>query len=285
MNLTSEQTHFFEENGYLVLKNAVLQEDREAVVSAMFAFLEMNPNDPSDLYHAPLTPGGMVEMYQHQAMWNNRQNETIYRAFADLFDNEKLWVTMDRVNLKPPFNPAHPEYDHKGFTHWDADTSKSLTSFGVQGVLALRDTDETMGGFQCIPGFHKNLEAWIAKQPEGRSPFQPDLTRLPEGMKVTSIPMEAGDFVIWHRLLAHGNGRNLSDKPRLCQYISYFPAPPEAQEDEEGYGRAKRISYYENRVNPTATYFGGDPRGWEAKHYPPATLSSLGKKLLGLDRW
>ncbi len=281
--LTEEQTAFFDQNGFLVLPGAVSPEDCEAVVTAIYEFLEVDPAKPERLYHPPLEPGGMVELYQHQSLWNNRQNETLYRAFADLFRTPNLWVTMDRVNLKPPFHPAHPEYDHKGFTHWDCDTSKWPVPFGLQGVLALRDTDESMGGFQCIPGFHRNLKEWMDAQPEGRSSFYPDLTRLPQGRKVTPIPMKQGDFVIWHRLLAHGNGRNLSNKPRLCQYISYFPAPDLEKGDEDGHHRQERIGYYERRVNPTAPYFPGDPRGWEAAHFPPANLTPLGRKLLGID--
>ena len=108
----------FEQNGYLVLPDAVPPQNLRAVIDAMFDFLGMDENNPDDWYRLPLTPGGMVEMYQHQALWNNRQNERVYGAFADLLQTENLWVTIDRANLKPPQNPAHPDYDHKGFMHW-----------------------------------------------------------------------------------------------------------------------------------------------------------------------
>jgi ectoine hydroxylase-related dioxygenase (phytanoyl-CoA dioxygenase family) len=189
---------------------------------------------------------------------------------------------MDRANMKPPQHPAHPDYDHKGFTHWDMDTSKlDTTPFGVQGVLALTDTDPDMGGFQCVPGFHKKplLEEWVAAQPEGRSPRVPALDRLPQGMKVTPIPMKAGDLLIWDRRLAHGNGHNVSDKPRLAQYITMSPA----REDNEE-ARQTRITMWRDRLPPKGDAFPGDPRGVEQQN-PPAELTPLGRKLLGLDRW
>src|SRR5262249_11422473 len=153
--------------------------------------------------------------------------------------------------------------------------------FWVQGVLYLADTDEEMGGFQCVPGFHKNLEAWIAEQPPDRNPRVPDLSRLPPGMKLTPIPGRAGDLVIWDRLLAHGNGRNRSNKPRLAQFIAMRPA----REYEEG-ERQERIRSWRERTHPYGKgYFPGDPRRWEALHGRTAELTPLGRKLLGLDRW
>jgi hypothetical protein len=71
--LRPEDHTFFAENGYVVIHNAVPQENLNAVVATMWEFLGMNPADPQDWYRPPLTPGGMLEIYQHQALWNNRQ--------------------------------------------------------------------------------------------------------------------------------------------------------------------------------------------------------------------
>jgi hypothetical protein len=275
--LSAEDVAFFEENGYVVAPNAVPQENLDAVIAAIWEFLEMDPDDPEDWYRPPHKPGGMVEIYHHQALWDNRQPPRIHAIFAQLFGTEKLWVSEDRASMKPPAHPAHPEYDHKGFIHWDTDTSKLPIPFGVQGVLYLTDTTEDMGGFQCVPGFHKNLEEWIKTQPPDRNPRKPDLDRLPPGRKVTPIPGKAGDLLIWNRLLAHGNGHNTSGRPRLAQYITMSPARPDNEE-----ARRRRIERWEQRL----PYKEGDPRDWERQHYPgPATLTPLGRKLLGLDLW
>ena len=156
--LTPEDHAFFQENGYLKIPNVIPKENCDAVISTLFEFLGMNPDDPDDpedWYRLPLKPGGMIEMYQNQALWNNRQYPKLYEIFSELLGRPDLWVTIDRAGMKPPRHPAHPEYDHKGFTHWDTDTSNLSQPFWAQGVLCLSDTDENMGGFQCIPGFHK----------------------------------------------------------------------------------------------------------------------------------
>lgn len=279
--LTPEDHAFFEENGYILVRSVVPKADCDAVIDALWEFLEIDRNNPEDWYRLPLKPGGMIEIYQHQALWNNRQNPKLYEVFTEIRGTHRLCVSIDRAGMKPPYNPAHPDYDHKGFIHWDVDTGKLPVPFGVQGVLCLSDTTADMGGFQCIPGFHKNLEAWIAQQPADRNTRAPDLSRLPEGMKAAPIPAEAGDLVIWNNLLAHGNGRNVSDRPRFSQYISMFPAEERLTEEL----REHRIRCWQHRLPPGNQVFPGDPREIEQTRQQTAELTPLGRKLLGLDRW
>ena len=274
--LTSEDHLFFEKQGYLVIKNVIPTADCEAVVETIFDFLEMDRNNPDDWYRLPLKPGGMIEIYQHQALWNNRQNPRLYEAMRELRKTDKLWVSIDRVGFKPPQNPDHPDYDHKGFTHWDVDTSKLPVPFGIQGVLCLTDTDADMGGFQCIPGFHHGLEEWIATQPADRNPHMPDMT----GLTVVPIPAKQGDFIVWNSRLAHGNGQNVSKKPRFSQYISMMAAQEQNEE-----ARRHRVECWEHRLPPGNKTFPGDPREVEQRRYSTAELTPLGRKLLGLDRW
>lgn len=276
---TPQDLDFFRGNGYVILHDAVPPQNLQAVVDAIFEFLGMDPNDPEDWYRPPHRTNGMVELYQHQALWDNRQHPRVHQAFSEIYGTEKLWVSEDRVCMKPTMHPAHPEYDHKGFIHWDVDTSKLPLPFRVQGVLALTDTTEDMGGFQCIPGFHRDLAQWIATQPPDRNPYQPDLSALPPGMKVMPIPMKAGDLLIWDTLLAHGNGHNVSNRPRLAQYITMFPAGDEAQARE-------RIDRWQNRKKPPHDRaFPGDPRRVEELYGRTAELTPLGRRLLGLELW
>jgi hypothetical protein len=42
---------------------------------------------------------GMVEVYNNQFLWNNRQTQRVYDSFVDIWGTEKLWTTIDRANL------------------------------------------------------------------------------------------------------------------------------------------------------------------------------------------
>ncbi|MFN7539171.1 MAG: phytanoyl-CoA dioxygenase family protein [Bacteroidota bacterium] len=279
--LSEEDWTFWKHNGYIVIKQAVSKEQAAATAAFLWEFEEKNSDDPTTWYTAPraemkmkeLENTGMVEVYNHQQLWNNRQAQRIYDAFVDIWGTEKLWVSIDRANLNFPIRPG---FEYKGFIHWDYDPDTNPVN--VQGVLALADqTDENMGGFQCVPELFRNYHSWKLTQPEDRNHFMPDIT----GLELVKVPLEAGDLLIFNSLEPHGIRPNLSkDKVRIAQYISMMPA----EEDNEPL-RQWRINSWRNRIAPEGYAFPGDPRNWEKTRYHTAELNELGKKLLGLTAW
>ncbi|MDB4267173.1 phytanoyl-CoA dioxygenase family protein [Flavobacteriaceae bacterium] len=281
--LSEEDWKFWMHNGYIVIKNAIPKEQAKATANFIWEFDEKDPNDTSTWYAKPraemkmkeLAGTGMVEAYNHQALWNNRQTQKVYDAFVDVWGTEKLWVTIDRVNLNFPQRPGE---EKEGFIHWDYDPETRPQN--VQGVIALADQmDESMGGFQCIPWLYRNYDTWKLTQPEDRHRFQPNLDSLQD--KLVKVLMEAGDLLIFNSTEPHGIRPNRSGKKvRIAQYISMMPAEEENQELKDW-----RINSWKNRVAPVGYAFPGDPRNWEHEKYKTAELSKLGKKLLGLENW
>ena len=281
--LSDEQWKFWVHKGYVVIKNAIPKEQAKSTANFLWEFEEKNPEDQSTWYTSPraemkmkeLIGTGMVEVYNNQCLWSNRQTKKVYDAFVDIWGTEKLWVTIDRANLNFPIRQQHK---YKGFIHWDYDPETKPQN--VQGVIALSDQkDVNMGGFQCIPWLFQNYDSWKLTQPEDRNRFQPDINGLED--KIEKVAMEAGDLLIFNSLLAHGIRPNLSEnKVRIAQYISMMPA----EEDNEVL-KQWRINSWKNRVAPEGYAFPGDPRNWEQTKYKTAQLSSLGEKLLGLTKW
>ncbi|NKI27549.1 phytanoyl-CoA dioxygenase [Arenibacter sp. 6A1] len=281
--LTLEQWNFWKENGYVVIKKAVPCEQAEKTAAFLWEFEEKDPTDQKTWYTEAraeikmkeLTGTGMVEVYNNQHLWNNRQMQKVYDAFVDIWGTEKLWVTIDRANLNFPIRPG---FEYKGFIHWDYDPETKPQN--VQGVLALADqTDPNMGGFQCIPWLYRNYDTWKLTQPEDRDHFKPDITGLED--KLVKVSMEAGDLLIFNSSQPHGIRPNRSDnKVRIAQYISMMPA----QEDNENL-KEWRVHSWKNRIAPEGYAFPGDPRQWEQTKYKSAELTDLGKKLLGSKKW
>lgn len=282
---SAEDLEHFETQGYVILPQAVPAEQVAAAVDAIWQFLGMDPKRPSDWYRAPHSPDGLVQMHQHQSFWDNRQSPRIYNAFCQLWKTRKLWVSLDRASMKPPVSPLHPDWDFPPFLHWDVDLKECPVKFGIQGVLCLSDSTVDHGGFQCIPGMHRDTIEW------SRTPAdQRDIGAPPElnWEKARTIEARPGDLIIWHRALPHGAGVNRSDRPRLAQYILCAPAGYEISDQHsvddpkaEMYEklRRQRIAQWERRVGPSG--LGLDPR----ELGPPAHLTPLGRKLLGLDLW
>lgn len=281
--LSEDDWQFWIHNGYIVVKNAVPREQAERLAAFLWEFEEKDPDNPETWYAPPraemkmkeLTNSGMVELYNHQYLWDNRQTQRVYDAFVDVWGTEKLWVTIDRCNLNLPMRPGH---EFKGFIHWDYDPETLPQN--VQGVLALADqTDENMGGFQCIPELYRTYDTWKLTQPADRDRFKPDTTGFED--KLVKVKMEVGDLLIFNSTQPHGIRPNLSgNKVRMAQYISMMPA----EEDNEPL-RQWRIRSWRDRIAPEGYAFPGDPRNWEQTRYATAELSPLGRRLLGLDSW
>ncbi len=281
--LSIEDWQFWLRNGYIVIKNAISREQAQKTADFLWEFEEKDPLNPATWYTQALAEmqmkelqgTGMVEVYNHQLLWENRQTKRVYDAFVDIWGTEKLWATIDRANLNFPIRKG---FEYKGFIHWDYDPETKPQN--VQGVLALADqTDTEMGGFQCIPWLFRNYDTWKQSQPKDRNRYQPDISGLEQ--HIVKVPLEAGDLLIFNSLEPHGiRPNNSNDKVRIAQYISMMPAEEENQALKEW-----RIQSWKNRIAPEGHAFPGDPRNWEQTKYQTAQLSALGEKLLGARSW
>lgn len=268
--------------GYVIVRHAVPLANVKRLVDFLWEFDEKDPDD-SDTWYAPqrrhhkmpeLNNTGMLEIYSHQFLWDNRMQPRVYDAFVDIWDREDLWVTIDRANLNPP---KKVKGNPNGFIHWDVDTSVRPMPIGVQGVLSLKKQDEEVGGFQCIPWLFEHFEEWVQTQPHDRDPMHPDTN----GLIIVNVDMAPGDLLIFNSLLAHGVRPNHSvNRVRMAQYISMHPA-----EYDNANEREERIRLWRERDHPQRDAFLGDPRNWEKKNAAVAELSALGRKLLGIERW
>ena len=268
-------------DGYVIVRQAVPMANVERLIDLLWRFEEKDPNDPSTWYapqrrahgRVELNNTGMVEIYSHQYLWDNRQEKRVYDAFVDIWDREDLWVAVDRANLNPPKRvPGDPT----GFIHWDVDTSLRPLPVGVQGVLSLVRQDEAIGGFQCVPELFRDFDAWVKTQPADRNPMLPDIT----GLRIVNVEMEPGDLLIFNSLLAHGVRPNHSgNRVRMAQYIAMFPA-----REHDSVEREERVRLWRERGTPSGGW-PGDPLAWESHYAETARLTPLGERLLGLASW
>ena len=144
--------------------------------------------------------------------------------------------------------------------------------FGVQGVLYLTDTPAEQGAFVCVPGFHRRIEDWLDSLPPDADPKQQDLLAL----GTRRLAAEAGDLIIWHIALPHSAGLNRGSAPRVAQYITMGPAGDDSEE-----GRQGRLAFWRERLSGLGRY----DKEREHRERPAARLTTLGRKLAGVDPW
>ena len=294
--LSEEDFAFWQTYGYVVVRDAISPGAAKSLLEFAWEFQGLDPDRPETWYEKrefrsdldrDLHVYGFVEAYHHQLIWDSRQTQRVYDAFADVWDCEELWVTLDRLNLNPPNRGNRSrsliEPTDKGFDielHWDVDTTLGVLPQRVQGIIALNDTQPELGGFQCAPELFRRFEEWKISQPADRDPVRPAVDR--SEFPVVRPDLQAGDLLIFNGLLAHGVAPNLSDNGvRAVQYLSMMPALEEHAEL-----RRSRVESWRTLStpdwNPTLL---GDATKPESLRYGPATLGGLGRKLLGLDSW
>ncbi|WP_424216604.1 phytanoyl-CoA dioxygenase family protein (plasmid) [Streptomyces sp. BI20] len=294
--LTEEQFAHWQDFGYVIVPEAIPAADARRLLDFTWEFSGLDPARPETWYaerahrselDLHLHVYGFVEAYHHQLLWDSRQNRRVYEAFADVWDTEALWVTLDRLNLNPPNVRTRSrdliEATDRGFDidlHWDVDTTLAVLPQRVQGLIALNDTHHELGGFQCSPELFHRFERWKVDQPADRDPIRPDVDRAE--FPVVRPALRAGDLLIWNGLLAHGVAPNTSaDGVRAVQYLSMMPALEEHEEL-----RRSRVESWRTLSTPTwnRTLLGDADRP-EALRYETARLDRLGRRLLGLDSW
>ncbi|CAF0728421.1 unnamed protein product [Adineta steineri] len=303
----ADLSDFFEKYGFVVVRNMIDSEAQiDDTIDEIWSLLRvLNPkidkNDSStwDNKYWPiymgLKDGGFISHMADVATkmcWENRQNPNVVKLFQTLLKQNDLWVKFDRYGMMRPTKGItfknnnddgsvviedRPDWRSKpNWLHWDQNPWKYPDFMGVQGLLALSDTNPNTGGFHCVPGFTHHFKQWsIDNEKEHRS--RGGLINVPEDdpirNEVKQIHVRKGSFVVWDSRLPHGNFPNQNDQFRIVQYIAFEPA----KEDDKN-EVTNRIDVVDmRRSSPTADE--------QLAGFPEPELTELGEKIIGLRSW
>jgi len=98
----------------------------------------------------------------------------------------------------------------------------------------------------------------------------------PSDDEIVMVPALTGDLIIWRSRLPHGNSKNRSCLPRLAFYVTMNPVGGDAYRREliESWRTGRCVSWWRDRPGYDRT-----------EPWPPANLSTLGRRLIGLENW
>ncbi len=215
--LSEKDIEFWNENGYIVVKNAISKEDCENTQKAIWDYLKMSPNEKESWYNRHEEQKGlMLNFSDHETLNRNRFSPRVKKAYEQLYKTNKIYKTIDKVSFNPP------ETDDFSFLgsalHWDMSLKKPL-NYALQGLLYLTDCGENDGAFHCVPGFHNQINQWL----DELEPHENPRTKALQTLQPKPITGNAGDFIIWHNALPHCATPNKGENPRMVQYLTYLP--------------------------------------------------------------
>jgi hypothetical protein len=215
-SLGADDLAFWDEHGYVVLRDAVSRAAAAAAERAVWDFTAAHPEDPDTWYGKKDGHTIMVPLVHHPAFDANRRSPRIRAAFAQLLGTDDLVVTVDRGGFNPP---ERANWRFPGpHLHWDTSLAPPIP-LSIQGILYLSDTPAHQGAFCCVPGFHRRIDSWLGALPPGADPRQ-EILKCPP----VAVAGRAGDMVLWSDRLPHGASANRGTYPRIVQYIAMFRA-------------------------------------------------------------
>ncbi|KAH9630548.1 hypothetical protein HF086_018464 [Spodoptera exigua] len=233
--LTPEQKKFYKDNGYILLKNLISEEELSRVIDEYDKLFKrknleqmenswVGKNEDNRKSDSPYTVKGVHNLQHHHAVFGKLlYNDEILDALEDVMETENIMLHHTKAHFKPPEKGASYPMHQKDsmvavFIHLDPATPEN-------------------GGLLVYPGSHKLGPLEDVGKLQGNFHFV-DQKKFPIE-KATPVIADRGDVVIFSYFLVHGSTPNLSDKPRrmfLAQFASADDRPIGEQRPQPGYG-------------------------------------------------
>ncbi|KAL1784899.1 phytanoyl-CoA dioxygenase, peroxisomal [Sigmodon hispidus] len=232
--LSLEQRKFYEENGFLVIKNLVSDDD-----------IQRFRNEFDRICRKEVNPPGIVVMRDVAiAKMDYAPSEKVVMKVQDFQEDEELfrYCTLPEVlKYVECFTGPNIMAMHTMLINKPSDTGKKTSRHPMHQDLhyfpfrpsdrivcawtAMEHIDRKNGCLVVLPGTHKGTlkphgypkwEGGVNKMYHGIQDYKPDSSRV-------HLVMEKGDTVFFHPLLIHGSGRNKTQgfrKAISCHYAS-----------------------------------------------------------------
>ncbi|XP_050792939.1 phytanoyl-CoA dioxygenase, peroxisomal isoform X1 [Gopherus flavomarginatus] len=232
--LTPEQRHFYEENGYLVIKNLVSGEDIERFRNEFAKICEKEVQVPGLIIMRDVAIAKSEFVPDQKAVTkiqDFQEDEELFRyctmpqilKYVECFTGPNIMAMHTMLINKPPDSgkkssrhPMHQDLHYFPFRPAD---------LIVCSWTAMERIDRSNGCLVVLPGTHKgslkqhdypDWEGGVNKMYHGVRDYNKNLPRV-------HLVMEKGDTVFFHPLLIHGSGMNRTQgfrKAISCHYAS-----------------------------------------------------------------
>jgi|TARA_B110000263_G_scaffold192940_1_gene170990 hypothetical protein len=215
--LTIEDRSFFKENGYLIRRDLLTQQQIDAARDAIWEGLEADRENPATWIGAgPRVPVPS----SHPALRATVMDSGVFSAAEELVGKGQLNPGGPGAHLVFPTGdsewnmPTHGHLDGY-YTPTNGVAEGTVGLFHVGTTIYVEDIEPRGGSFTVWPGAHRQAAAYFKDHSflsiEGGS--SRDLFDLPEPVEVTG---PAGTVCFWHGQMVHSGTKNCGRNIRMA---------------------------------------------------------------------
>jgi ectoine hydroxylase-related dioxygenase (phytanoyl-CoA dioxygenase family) len=214
--LSPDQISSYRENGYLLIRDALLPGQLATLQRLTNGFIEASRavSESNDVYdldegHSAVQPRLTrikLPHIQHPAFWEVATSERL-TSFLKPLVGEDIRLHTSKLNTKAPGGGAAVEW-HSDWAFYPH-TNDDMFSVGIM----LEDVEAANGPLMVIPGTHKGPALSHHRGGVFCGAIDP-ADPLFEAGKAVTLTGRAGDMSIHHVRLLHGSAPNMSDRAR-----------------------------------------------------------------------
>lgn len=215
--LSKEQTGFYQENGYLMIEDALSDEQLQLLQGVTYNFIEASrqvaqSNDVYDLDEGhsacePRLTRIKLPHTQHPAFWEVLRSKRITSMLGSLVGPD-IRLHTSKLNTKAPGGGAAVEW-HQDWAFYPH-TNDDMLAVGI----LLGDVDIDNGPLLVIPGSHRGPVLSHMNNGVFSGAINPDDPAF-DVSKAVALTGKAGSMSVHHVRTLHGSAPNLSDRARL----------------------------------------------------------------------
>jgi ectoine hydroxylase-related dioxygenase (phytanoyl-CoA dioxygenase family) len=227
-----EQKAFFEEHGYLIVKDLLTHEElaechaeihrlhqlaAELEAKSAHHYFQREPFAPNASRSDGLPVLRKAESTRKYSEVFRRlsMHPKLIRVAQNLLGTEDLLLFRSTLMFKPAFHGSIHGI-HQDSAYWPMEPPKLVTV-----SIALTNATPENGCFKVIPGSHRwGLQEW-GRIARGQDEALTDRDDIDLSAQI-EVPLKAGSALFFHSLLAHGSGPNKSPNPRNTALYAYF---------------------------------------------------------------
>ena len=224
--LTNEQKQFYQENGYLMVKDVIRPDQLAKLQQITYQLMDASKHisESNEIYDlddghsadAPRLTRIKLPHKQNPYFWEILRNSGVTEVLTDILGINTTIITS-KLNTKSPGGGSAVEW-HQDWAFYPH-TNDDLLAFG----LMLEDVTPDNGPLMVIPKSHKG--PLLSHKTEGIFSGAIDADDpLFEQDKAVTLTGKAGSMTVHHARILHGSAPNMSDRNRLILFYEVAKA-------------------------------------------------------------